>query len=312
MAPHFLTRAFTLVLFALTTLLVSCGSSTIYDPFKPTRVVVFGDGFGDLTASNQYTVNDSSTNNWASQVAASYGVSVVSYAKGNARISNATGAGGVAVTSVTAQVSGFAYQPNDLVIINAGFSDLIAEAAGTNSTANATAYGTAFGNLIRSMVVAGAKHIAVANVYDLSKTPAAGILTNLATLNGSRGALVVAFNDALKSNLGSSTLSYIGDNVRLVDLEAYLNTVRASPTTYSFVDTTTVTCTVTDAANGIGIGTNQVNSKSCTAANATGGAATTYTTPAYNNYVFADAVYPTPAFHRAWGSNVYTQLIARW
>jgi phospholipase/lecithinase/hemolysin len=277
---------------------------------------VFGDGFGDLTASNQYTVNDSSTNNWASQIAASYGVSVVSSAKGNARITNATGAGGVAVTSVTAQVAGFAYQAGDLVVINAGFSDLIAEAntttGGANSTVNAAAYGTAYANLVRSMVTAGAKHIAVANVYDLSKTPAAGILTNLATLNGTRGALVVAFNDALKSNLGSATLTNVGDNVRLVDLEAYLNTVRASPATYSYVDTTTVTCTVTDAGNGIGIGTGKVNSKSCTAANATGGAATTYTTPAYNNYVFADAVYPTPAFHRAWGSSVYAQLIARW
>ncbi len=312
MTSPFLTRVLTLSLFVLTALVVSCSSSTIYDPFKPTRVVVFGDGFGDLTASNQYTVNDSSTNNWASQIASSYGVSVVSFAKGNARITNATGAGGVAVTSVTAQVAGFAYQTGDLVVINAGFSDLIAEAAGANSTVNAAAYGTAFGNLVRSMVAAGAKHIAVTNVYDLSKTPAAAILTNLATLNGARGALVVAFNDALKSNLGSATLTNVGENVRLVDLEAYLNTVRSSPSTYSFVDTTTVTCTVTDAANGIGIGTNKINSKSCTAANATGGAATTYTTPAYNNYVFADPVYPTPAFHRAWGLNVYNQLIARW
>ncbi|MFM2083853.1 MAG: hypothetical protein RLY95_671 [Pseudomonadota bacterium] len=312
MTFNFLTRVLTLGLFALTTLLVSCGSSTINEPFKPTRIVVFGDGFSDLTANNQYTVNDGSTNNWASQIAASYGINVVSYANGNARISNATGAGSVAVTSVTAQVSGFAYQPNDLVVMNAGFSDLIAEAAGTNSTVNAASYGTALGNLVRSMVAAGAKHIAVSNVYDLSKTPAAAILTNLATLNGSRGALVVAFNDALKTNLGSATLTNVGDNVRLVDLEAYFNLVKAAPTTYSFVDATTVTCTVTDAGNGIGIGLNKVNSKSCTAANATGGAATTYTTPAYNNYVFADAVYPTPAFHRAWGTNVYSQLVARW
>jgi len=282
--------------------------------------VVFGDAFSDLTASNQYTVNDSSTNNWASQIAASYGVSVVSYAKGNARITNATGAGGVAVTSVTAQVAGFAYQAGDLVVINAGFSDLIAEAAGTNTIANAESYGTALGNLVRSMVANGAKHIVVTNVYDLSKTPAALLTgtaaTNLAVQNSNnRGVLVTAFNDKLKSNLGSSSPSYIGDNVRLVDLEAYFNLIRASSTAYSFVDTTTVTCNSNDATaapGGIGIGTNQMNSKSCTTANATGGAATTYTTPAYNNYVFADAVYPTPAFHRAWGSYVYAQLIARW
>lgn len=311
MTLHLFTRAVTFCLLGLTTLLVSCGSSTITDPFKPTRVVVFGDGFSDLTANNQYTVNDGSTNNWASQIAANYGVSVVSHARGNARISNAIGAGGVAVTSVTAQVAGFAYQPNDLVVINAGFSDLIAEAntaaGGANSAANATAYGTALGNLVRSMVAAGAKHIAVSNVYDLSKTPAAGILTNLATLNGSRGALVVAFNDALKANLGSATLTNVGDNVRLVDLEAYFNLVRASPTAYSFVNATTIACNSNDATaapGGIGIGTNQINSKLCT----TG----TLAQAAYNSYVFADAVYPTPVFHRAWGANVYSQLVARW
>jgi phospholipase/lecithinase/hemolysin len=114
--------------------------------------------------------------------------------------------------------------------------------------------------------------------------------------------LVVAFNDALKSNLGSATPNYIGDNVRLVDLEAYFNLVRTSPTTYSFVDTATVVCTSTGTS--VGLGGTQKDSSGC----GTGTVAPT----AYNSYVFADAVYPTPAFHRAWGSNVYTQLIARW
>lgn len=301
----------------LTLCLGACSSSTTYDPFTPSRVVVFGDAFSDLTSGSQYTVNnDGSINNWAAQIAASYGVPYVSYAKGNARISNGTGAGGVAVTSITAQVANFAFQAQDLVVINGGFSDLIYEAANSNSTTNATAYGTAMGNLIRSMVNAGAKHILVSNVYDLAKTPAASIVTNLAirsSTNSSRGALTAAYNDALKGNLGSTSLSYIGDNVRLVDLEAYYNLVNYSPTTYSFVDASTVACTLRDAGNnGIGLGTNQVNSKNCIASNATGGAATTYSTKTYDNYVFADAVYPTPAFHRAWGATVYSQAIARW
>jgi phospholipase/lecithinase/hemolysin len=306
----FLTRIFTLGLLAGSALLAACGSSTVNEPFKPTRVVIFGDGLSDTTTNAQYTVNgDGSVNNWARQVAASYGVSVVSFAQGNARISTATGAGGVAVTTITAQAAGFSYQAGDLVVMNGGFSDLIAEAntatGGANSTANAAAYGTALGNLVRSMVAAGAKHIAVANIYDLSKAPAAGILTNLATQNSnSRGALVAAFNDALKTNLGSASLTYIGDNVRLLDAEAYLNTVRATPTTYGFVDTSTVACSSNDAANGIGLGTAKVNSKLCT----TGTLAQT----AYNSYVFADSVYPTPAFHRAWGDNAYAQILARW
>jgi len=303
MTFNFLTRVLTLGIFALTTLLVSCGSSTINDPFKPTRIIVFGDSFSDLTASNQYTVNDSATNNWASQVAASYGVStIVKLAAGNALVSD-----------VQTQVNTFgaAYQAGDLVLVSAGYRDIINDAAAGTNTASTK--GTAYATLIRSMVTNGAKHIAAANVYDLSKSPAttlavAPTAANLAAQGGgSRGTLMAAFNDALKSNLGSATLTNVGDKVRLVDLEAYFNLVKASPTTYSYVDATTVVCNSNDATaspGGIGIGTNKVNSKLCT----TG----TLAQAAYDSYVFADAVYPTPAFHRAWGSNVYSQLIARW
>jgi outer membrane lipase/esterase len=292
MTPYFLLRALRLGLFALSTLLVSCGSSTITDPFKPTRVIVFGDSFSFISTTVAYTVNDSSTNNWASQIAASYGVTnVVNRAAANAL-----------VATVQTQVNTFGanYQSGDLVIVSAGYRDIINDAVG--STNNATANGTAYANLIRSMVTNGAKHIAASGVYDLSKTPAAGIQTNLATLTGSRGALIAAFNDALKSNLGSATLTNVGEYVRLLDLEAYFNTVRASPTTYSFVDTTTVACNSNGATVGIGAG--QIDSSVC----GTG----TLAQAAYNSYVFADAVYPTPAFHRAWGSNAYAQLIARW
>ncbi len=299
-------RAFTLTLLVASGLLASCSSSTIYAPFKPTRIVVFGDSFSFASTTVAYTVNDSSTNNWASQIAANYGVSsIVNNAAANALLS-----------AVQTQVNTFgsAYQAGDMVIINAGYRDIINDAAaGTN---NATSNGTAYANLVRTMVANGAKHIAVANVYDLSKTPATLIgtttATNLATQNGNnRGLLVAAFNDALKSNLGSATLSYIGDNVRLVDTEGYLNLVRAAPNSYSFVDTTTVVCTLTGSTVGLGAG--QVDSSQCAAANATGGTALTYdTTNAYNNYVFADAVYPTPAFHRSWGTYAYNQLIARW
>jgi len=263
-------------------------------------VIVFGDNFSFISTTVAYTVNDNTTNNWASQIAASYGVStIVNNAAGNALVSN-----------VQTQVNTFgaAYQAGDLVIVSAGYRDIINDAAtGAN---NATNNGDAYANLVRSMVANGAKHIAVANVYDLSKTPAAGLTgtaataaTNLRARNGNdRGILVTAFNDKLKSNLGSSSPSYIGDNVRLVDLEAYFNLVRTSSTTYSFVDTTTVTCTSTGA--NVGLGAGQIDSSGCSQ--------TTVTPAAYNSYVFADAVYPTPAFHRAWGSSVYTQLIARW
>jgi len=302
--------------------LAACGAGSTKDPFIPTRIVVFGDALSDTTAATgRYTVNDptlAAVNNWTGQVAASYGApTIVSYAKGNARVTAATGSGGVAVTTVTAQVAQFlavdSFKAGDMVLINAGFSDVIAEAGGANSTANATAYGTAYANLVRSIVTSGAKHVAVANAYDLAKTPAAAILTNLGILNGARGALVAAFNDALKINLGSTSLPYIGDNVRLLDIEFYFNLVYTVPATYAFSDATTVVCDpvaandATAAPGGIGIGTNKINSKLCTLANLPLAYATTY-----NSYVFADAVYPTPAFHRSLGSYVYGLTSTRW
>ena len=320
MAFKILTRIITLSLLASSVLLASCGAGSIKNPFVPTRVVVFGDAYSDLTTNAQYTVNgDGSVNNWASQLAADYGVTnIVSYAKGNARLTNATGAGGVAVTSVTQQLSNFlavdSFKTGDLVLINAGFSDLINEAATTNLVANATNYGNVYANLVRSMVAAGALHVGAANVYDLSRTPAAAIQTNLATLNGnSRSALVAAFNDQFKSNLGSSTATYVGDNVRLLDLEYYMDLVIAAPTVYAYVDATTVVCNSVDTTNGIGLGTNQVNSSLCTASTINSSAtATTYNALAYNNYVFADAVYPTPAAHRSFGTYAYGLTVARW
>ncbi|MDI9334584.1 MAG: SGNH/GDSL hydrolase family protein [Cytophagales bacterium] len=329
MTAHFLTRLISLTVLALSTFLAACsGSTSIYKPFVPTRVVIFGDALSDTTASAQYTVNTSPydasvLNNWARQVAASYGVStIVSYAKGNARITNPTGAAGTAVMSITAQTAkflsdGYSYQEGDLVIINAGFSDVIAEALSTSSTANAAAAGTAFANLVRSLVAAGAKHVLVSNMYDLSITPAAiatpVLAPNLALKNNTRGAFTVAFNDALKSNLGSASLTYIGDNVYVVDAEFYMNQVYNLPNTYLFTDAVTVACNSPDAGAGIGLGIGQINSRLCTASTLNAAAtSTTYSSLPYDNYVFADAIYPTPAFHRAFGSFAYSKLITRW
>jgi len=294
-------RIISFALLSMATLLTACsGSSTVNDPFKPTRIVVFGDSMSFISTTAAYTVNDTSTNNWASHLASNYGIgTIVKNAAANALVSD-----------IQTQVNTFgaAYQSGDLVVVSAGYRDIINDASGSTNTA--AAKGTAYANLVRTMVSNGAKHIAVANMYDLSKTPAASLsgtgattATNLAAQNGnSRGNLVAAFNDALKSNLGSSTLTYIGDNVRLLDLEAYYNLVRASPTSYSFIDITTITCN--SAGNTVGVGNGQIDSSAC----GTG----TLAQASYNSYVFADAVYPTPAFHRLWGSKAYTDLTARW
>jgi outer membrane lipase/esterase len=307
MTSHFFNRLASLAILVTTGLLASCGASSIINPFVPTRVIVFGDSLSVISTTAAFTVNDASVNNWASQVAAGYGVTtIVARAAPNATVAD-----------IAAQVSTFggAYQEGDLVLVSGGFRDIINDAAaGTNTS---TASGTAYANVIRAIVANGAKHVAVTNVYGLGTTPAATTLTNLAasvTLpNGQSGTRTRAFNDALKSNLGSTILGYIGDSVRLVDAEFYMNLVQAVPTAYSYVDATTVVCNSVDAGVGIGIGAGKVNSSLCSATTIDPAiTATTYTTPAYNNYLFADAVYPTPTFHRAFGSFVQGQLVLRW
>jgi outer membrane lipase/esterase len=306
MTTHFFTRIATFALLAISGLLASCGASVIKDPFTPTRVIVFGDSFSVISTTASFTVNDASINNWASQIAATYGVTNI--------VSNATP--NATVTAVAAQVATFGanFQAGDLVVISAGFRDIINDAvAGTNTSATSA---EAYANVIRTLVANGAKHIAATNVYGLEATPAAVIVPNLAasvSIASGTGSRTRAFNDALKSNLGSTVLSYIGDNVRLVDAEFYMNLVRGLPSAYAYTDTTTVVCNSVDAGAGIGIGTGQVNSSLCSATTINPAAtSTTYTTPAYNNYLYADAVYPTPTFHRAFGVYVYNQLALRW
>lgn len=299
-------------LLIVSVLLASCGASSIKDPFAPNRVVVFGDSFSVISTTTAFTVNDATVTaatatNWARQISSSYGVTTI--------VSNATA--NATTTDIAAQVAAFGanYQAGDLVVVSGGFRDIINDAlAGTNTAA---ASGVAYANVIRSIVANGAKHVAVTNVYALEGTPAAATLTNLAATvtlpSGQSGTRTRAFNDALKSNLGSTVLSYVGDAVRLVDAELYMNFVRASPASYSYADATTVVCNSVDAGAGIGIGAGQINSSLCSAATINPAAtSTTYTTPAYNNYVFADAVYPTPTFHRGFGSSVHAQLILRW
>ncbi len=310
MYSYLFTRFAALGLLASSAFLASCGGgNSVVSPFAPTRVVVFGDAFS-LTAAagkNAYTVNDGSANIWASQVAAGYGIStIVNNAQANAT-----------VDQIAVQVSAFgaSYQAGDLVLVSGGFRDLVNLGVASGSTADAAAAkGAALAAVVGNIVAAGAAHVLVVNAYDLANTPAsiAGLMPSIparTACSSGRSTLIQSFNDKLKINL--TTPVNLGNSVRLVDAESYINLVSCSPTTYSFVDATTVVCT--NKSTGLGFGaTAQVDASLCAPANATGGTATTYTTPAYNNYVFADVIYPTPALHRLLGSYAYQQAVARW
>ena len=90
-----------------------------------------------------------------------------------------------------------------------------------------------------------------------------------------------------------------------VDSAYYVNLYTSSPGSYSFDNATTPVCTSVDAGNGIGIGTNEVNSALCTTSTLLSGAS-------QDKYVFADAVYMTPSAHRQLGDYAYDRLRARW
>jgi outer membrane lipase/esterase len=79
----------------------------------------------------------------------------------------------------------------------------------------------------------------------------------------------------------------------------------AVPSSYELTDAVTPVCTSVDAGPGIGIGAGQVNSALCTPA-------TTLDSVNYNNYLFADKVYPAPRAQFKFGEYATSRIQARW
>ncbi len=140
----------------LVALLSACGASSTADPFRPTRVVGLGDGFNDPTA----TVDDGTTTRTVvGQVAAYFGQSnLLSKASAGAQIANLA----AQIDDVVANHGGFS--ANDLVLITVGTFDV---KVGTNPDTAAQALVTQ----VQRLKTAGAKHILIMPVLELSRTP---------------------------------------------------------------------------------------------------------------------------------------------
>lgn len=319
MAANWMRRTLVIAACASATLLAACGSSTTDSAISPSRFITFGDGLTDMgQTGSRYTVNGTgAVDNWANQVATSYGKSIAprvsggtGYAQGNARVSNPVDAAGGSAPSVTQQITNFLaadkFASEDLVIINGGISDLIAGMASVKSgsttsaqfIANAATAGTELGAQADRLVGAGARYVMVVNTYDLSKTPWGIAIGETGTLN----AATRAFNDALKIRLEPLNN---GGRVLLVDAEYYFNLMTFSPSSYGFDNGTTPVCTSVDPGNGIGTGTGQINSARCTTSTLVAGADS-------NKYLFADNVYAAPWAHRQFGTYAYDRLRNRW
>ncbi|RYF25060.1 MAG: GDSL family lipase [Comamonadaceae bacterium] len=317
MAANWMRRTLVIVACASATLLAACGSSTTDSAISPNRFITFGDGLTDMgQTGSRYTVNGTgAVDNWANQVATSYGKVIAprssggtGYAQGNARVTSAVDAAGGNAPSVTQQITNFLaadkFDSSDLVIINGGVSDVIAGMAAVRAgtmtedqfVAAARTAGNEYAEQIRRLVNAGAKYVVASGTYDLSKTPWAIALGQTGLLSRAS----TAFNEGMLVNIVN-----LGDNVLYVDAAYYFNLMTFSPSSYGFDDGTTPVCTSIDAGNGIGTGTGQLNSARCTTSTLVAGADP-------NKYLFADNVYVAPWAHRQFGTYAYDRLRDRW
>ncbi len=317
MSRNWLRRGVLLAACAASLLLAACGSSTIESQLKPTRVVVFGDGMADIgQTGKRYTVNDGTLNIWTEQVAFGFGLPLApaasggkSYATGNARITaKPDAAGNSATPTVKEQVDTFlagdTVGSNDLYILNAGVADLIAEGArvqaGTQTAdqllASARVAGRDLAAQVRRLVDAGARFVVVVGPYNLGRSPwaiGAGLATALENASG-------RFNDDLLVALVD-----LGDRVLYVDAALQYNLMVAVPSAYELTNSATPVCTSVDPGPGIGIGAGEINSALCKPA-------TILADAVYNNYLFADKVYPTPRGQGKFGEYAYSRISARW
>jgi outer membrane lipase/esterase len=314
---HWMRRALLALASASALLVSACGSGTIESQLHPSRIVAFGDSFSDLgQGGSRYTVNDGTTNIWLQAVASNFGVALdnavaggTSYATGNARVNTQPNAAGSSATpTVKEQVdlflAGNSIAVNDLVIINGGIADIVAEMAKVNAgaqtsdqmIANVQQAGRDLGAQVLRLVQAGGKHVVVVGTYDLGKSPWARSTGQTPLLSDASG----KFNEKLLLSIVD-----LGANVLYVDAALLFNLMVSTPTSYELSNVTDIVCTSVDSGPGIGTGAGQVNSALCTTSTIVPGVN-------YATHLFADRVYPTPQGHRQFGAYAYDRIRSRW
>jgi outer membrane lipase/esterase len=297
-------------------LLAACGSGSIESQLNPTRIVAFGDGMADLGQNGtRYTINDSSLNIWTAQLASRFGTTLTtaaaggtSYATGNARIVvEPDAAGNGATPTVKEQIDAFlaggSFAASDLVVLNAGTADVVAEVYAYSTGAQTSEQmladvrqaGRDMGAQARRLVTAGAKQVVIVGPYNLGRSAWSKEVPALASTLETAAS---RFNEELLVSVVD-----LGANVLYVDAALYFNLVTAAPEAYDLSNVTNTACTSVDAGAGIGTGSGQVNSALCSTS--------TVAADAYR-YLFADRVYLTPVPHRKFGDYAYDRIRARW
>jgi phospholipase/lecithinase/hemolysin len=315
MATQWLRRGW-LAAFASALLLAACGGGSIVDPFTPSRIVAFGDGMGDVGQNgSRYTVNDGTVNVWTEVLAAQYGLPLTpsssggfGYATGNARVvAKPDAAGSNATPTVKEQIDAFlatgTLNDEDLILVSAGTSDVIAEVQATlagpqteeQMVADIERAAVALGAQVRRLLDAGAKHIVVAGPYNLGRSP-------WAVQTGQESLLEEASSRFNQKFLVS--VVDLGENVLYVDAALFYNQATGNPSIYELNEEApnVIVCTSVDPGPGIGTGAGQVNSNLCTPNTLAAGR------EEYTLYLFADRVYPTPRGHQLFGDYAYDRI----
>lgn len=205
------------------------------------------------------------------------------FATGSARINLATTAETNTVlippvsTQVTHMLARGPLDPNALYAISGGHNDVFAQLSAGSNAAAVAGIVTAANDLttqITRLQSAGARHLIVLGIMDMTKTPIAsmpGDVPDPLLL----GNLVSSFNATLESGLAGKNLLYFNTG-------KMLDTVIASPAAYGFTN-------VTDAATSSSLGHTPDPGKE-------------------TGYLFADIRHPSAQFHKIMSDWIYSSL----
>ena len=262
---------------AIVGLLSACGASSTVEPFKPTRVVGLGDGFNDPAA----TVDDGTTTRTVvGQVAAYFGQpNIVSKAKAGAKIKASTGS---LIPDLAAQI-------DDVVTNNGGFSatDLVFIAVGTFDVKEGTNPNTAAQDLVtqvQRIKAAGAKHILIMPVLDVTRTPWGRVNTSTVSTTATN-----TFNEAVLLALSTAFGGQTPNSV------IYAN---ASGVTSLFLTATSLTVFSPFTDTGFSLTVAAGTPPACGDATLFTGCTTAVANANYTTMMFANGIHLTPAGNR--------------
>lgn len=279
------------------------------------NVVVFGDSLSDsgnagslgpLPPGSSFTTNPDPV--WAESVAETFGASGMNdltggpnYAFAGACVNPATPCNLGLVPTVTEQItkyffkSGETADPNALYAIWGGAND-VADSL-LNDPANAAPHTLAASAVnvaqIRRLHDAGARNVVAFNLPDISKSPFAVNLGQVA--QGALTQLVTAYNEALYAGIRESE-----DGIILINIHAFFNEIVENPGTYGLIDATGTACGEPDAGSAVSIVCGPDGS----------GCPVTYEDGANQQYLFADRSHPSGAMHATIASMVISTLAA--